>query len=130
MEQEIEAKTKQRQTAKEMRMRDLRQQLLKAKVQLKSELETNQDLNEKHNTLVMQESHQAEQLTVLEEQTTKLSKEVVDYERATRQQEDNVKMQRAYQQLQSLNDLTELTCLALKVNEQLQRAKKNQQQMQ
>ena len=78
----------------------------------------------------MQESHQSEQLIILEEQTQKLSKEVVDYERATRQQEDNVKMQRAYQQLQGLNDLTELTQLALRVNEQLQRAKKNQQQMQ
>jgi len=65
-------------------MKELRQQLLKAKVQLKNELETNQDLNEKHNTLCMQETHQGNQLAQFEEKAGALSKEVVEYEQQTR----------------------------------------------
>ena len=49
---------KQRQQAKDNKMKDLRLKLAKAKQQLKNELELNQDLSEKVSTLSMKERDQ------------------------------------------------------------------------
>ena len=70
-------------------------------MQLKNELETNNDLTEKFSTLSVQEGKQAKEVATYEQDVEALRTTVVDYEQQTRLKEDNTKMQRAYQQLQN-----------------------------
>lgn len=122
---QIDSLSKQRQQAKEARLKELRQKLLKAKLQVKHELEVNQDLNEKVSTLCMREHEQGTLVNDLDSEMHNIQGKLVEYEQTTRLKEDNTKLQRAYTQLQSATELTELTVLALKVNEELSRAKTN-----
>ena len=73
----------------------------KAKVQLKNELETHNDLTEKYSTHSLQEGKQAKEVATYEQDVEALRTKVVDYEQQTRQKEDNAKMHRAYAQLQN-----------------------------
>ena len=70
-------------------------------MQLKNELETNNDLTEKFSTLSVQEGKQAKEVATYEQDVEALCTTVADYEQQTRLKEDNTKMQRAYQQLQN-----------------------------
>ena len=62
----------------------------------------------------------------LDEEMSAIQARLVDYEQSTRMKEDQTKMQRAYQELQRATELTDLTVLALRVTEELGRAKQNQ----
>ncbi len=55
---------------------------------------------------------------------------LTEYEKTMRLKEDSSKFGKAIMQLQQKTELTELTVLALKVTEELGRAKTNQQHMQ
>ena len=94
-------------------------------MQVKHELETNEDLNEKVSTLTVREYEQAKLLKDLDTETHNINAKLTDYEQSTRLKEDHTKLQRAYQQLNANTELTELTVLALKVTEELARAKTN-----
>lgn len=99
-------------------------------MQVKHELEVNQDLNEKVSTLCLREHEQGAVVKDSDSEMHNIQAKLVDYEQTTRLKEDNSKLQRAYTQLQSATELTDLTVLALKVTEELGRAKTNQSQMQ
>ena len=61
---------------------------------------------------------------------TSIRDKLTEYEHTTRLKEDNTKFQKSLTQLHQRTELTELTVLALKVTEELNRAKTNQQHMQ
>ena len=77
-------------------------------------------------TLSVQEHEQGSLLVSLDEEMSAIQAKLVDYEQSTRMKEDQTKMQRAYQELQRATELTDLTVLALRVTEELGRAKQNQ----
>ena len=111
-------------------MKDLRLKLAKAKQQLKNELELNQDLSEKVSTLSMKERDQGALVRDLDTEMQSIQTKLVDYEQSTRMKEDQTKLSRAFMQIQSADVLQDLTVLALKVTEELNRAKANQSLMQ
>ena len=76
--------------------------------------------------LSVQEHEQGALLGSLDEEMASIQSKLVDYEQSTRMKEDQTKMQRAYQELQRATELTDLTVLALRVTEELGRAKQNQ----
>ena len=130
LEVKIDQLNKQRQQSKDNKMKDLRLKLAKAKQQLKNELELNQDLSEKVSTLSMKERDQGALVRDLDTEMQSIQTKLVDYEQSTRMKEDQTKLSRAFMQIQSADVLQDLTVLALKVTEELNRAKANQSLMQ
>ncbi len=130
LEVKIDQLSKQRQQAKDNKMKDLRLKLAKAKQQLKNELELNQDLSEKVSTLSMKERDQGALVRDLDSEMQSIQTKLVDYEQSTRMKEDQTKLSRAFMQIQQADVLQDLTVLALKVTEELNRAKANQSLMQ
>ena len=126
LELQIQQQEAQRKAAKEKRLAEIKAKLLKTKQQVKQELDLNQDLNERVSTLSVQEHEQGSLLVSLDEEMSAIQAKLVDYEQSTRMKEDQTKMQRAYQELQRATELTDLTVLALRVTEELGRAKQNQ----
>ena len=62
-------------------------------------------------------------MTTLDSDVTNIKEKLSVYERTTMMKEDQNKFGKAVTQLQQADDLTELTMLALKVTEELARAK-------
>ena len=97
LELSIEALDKQRKQEHERKTKDLKARLLKLKMQVKHELATNEDLNEKVSTLTVREFEQAKLLKDLDTETHSINAKLTDYEQSTRLKEDHTKLQRAYQ---------------------------------
>lgn len=82
-----------------------------------------QMLSEKVVGLTKIDKDQGNLLTNLDQELATIKTKLVDYEQSTRLKEDQTKFTKAVVQIQKGSDLTELTMLALKVKEELDRAK-------
>jgi|688.fasta_scaffold1267637_2 7,8-dihydro-6-hydroxymethylpterin-pyrophosphokinase len=80
-------------------------------------------LSEKVVGLTKIDKDQGNLLTNLDQELATIKTKLVDYEQSTRLKEDQTKFTKAVVQIQKGSDLTELTMLALKVKEELDRAK-------
>ena len=88
MEVQIQALQEQRQQAKEKRLAEIKAKLMRAKQQVKTELELNQDLNERVSSLSMQEHEQGQLVNSLDEEMSSIQSKLIDYEQSTRMKED------------------------------------------
>ncbi len=83
--------TKKRNLERERALQDLRQQLLKAKQQVKIEFEQNTDLIDNVQQLESREHEQGQLLSGLDQEMTSIRDKLADYELTTRLKDDQTK---------------------------------------
>lgn len=122
MQMELDEMKNKRKANKLETLGNLKQRLMEAQKQLKSEWRQNIELNEKARELNGKEVDQSGVLETSSAELTSIQKELKTYEEATRMKDDHSKFSKAVTNVQQATDLTELTMLALRITEEQKRA--------
>ena len=119
-------KTK-RANARAAALEQMRQRLLNAKKAVKEELDKNTKLNKQVAHLTKTEQDQSKLLATLDDDVQAIKTRLNEYEESTRAKDDQTKFSKALMKLQTNDQLTDLTMLALNVTQELERGMANSQ---